>query len=156
MGSTPGNTKNAAPSFERRLLRALSVSSSTSSESQSSASSITGDTTEDWTHARNADAQPGDRQAGVKRQRTSNESVSPRGDQEPTTLSDEVERRYTIIFQYIVDLDIRVRRMERHTRDQNNLNHVVANELEDLMGRLAAIESAVQKTAEESSEGSED
>ncbi|KAJ5291390.1 hypothetical protein N7478_000800 [Penicillium angulare] len=156
MGGTPANTENAAPSLERQLLRAFSLSSSTSGESQSSASSITGDTTEDDTHPRDTNSRPGDRQAGVKRQRTSNEGDSLHRDQDDLDVpapSDGLEMCDTRVFRCLVNLIICVRRMERQARDQSYPSHFVANEIENLTVRLAAIESAAQKMAKETDEG---
>ncbi|KAJ5291542.1 hypothetical protein N7478_000793 [Penicillium angulare] len=154
MGCTPRITKQGGfSSFEGRLKRAFSSSSSAFNESHSSASSITGDTTEDETHPENVESLQRDGKAGVKRRRTSDEGVSLHSDPERieiADLPDELEIRGTMVLECLADLDTRVNRIQHSMSDQTDLDEIV--DLENVIVRLSAIESTMRRMTEGSRE----
>ncbi|CAG8892978.1 unnamed protein product [Penicillium nalgiovense] len=132
------------PDFRSRLQRALSLSSLESEDTGSVSSSATGDTTRDESPQEENDS----------------------GDQENSTSDDESEQETAqqrgTVFGRETNLDMRgqtqpsgdsnavalerlTESIERSSHDQGAWNEAVRNDLVDILGRLAIVETEVQK-----------
>ncbi|CAG7935507.1 unnamed protein product [Penicillium nalgiovense] len=147
-------------SFRSRLQRALSLSSS-ESEDCSPSRSTTGDTTEDDLSLQeendsddqeNGTSADGSEQEAVRQQKT---VCGPETDLEirgKTLLSSDST---TVALGCLTELDNRMRSIERSSHDQVTLNETVRNDLADIFGRLAIVESEIQKLTRQGSNKAE-
>ncbi|KZN87886.1 hypothetical protein EN45_064470 [Penicillium chrysogenum] len=139
------------PDFRSRLQRALSLSSLESEDTGSVSSTATGDTTSDESPSQeeydsgdqeNSDAADESEQEATRQQRTvfgHETDLEIRGQ---TQLSGDSN---TVALERLTELDNRMGSIERSSHDQATWNETIRNDLVDILGRLAIVETEVQK-----------
>ncbi|KAJ5038488.1 hypothetical protein EN45_042630 [Penicillium chrysogenum] len=133
------------PDFRSRLQRALSLSSLESEDTGSVSSTATGDTTSDESPSQeeydsgdqeNSDAADESEQEATRQQRTVFGHETDLGIRGQTQLSGDSNT---------VALECLTESIERLSHDQGAWNEAVRNDLVDILGRLAIVETEVQK-----------
>ncbi|KAJ5869309.1 hypothetical protein N7455_004250 [Penicillium solitum] len=138
------------PDFRTRLQRALSLSSLESEDTGSVSSSATGDTTRgespqeenDSGDQQNSDAADESEQEAARQRRTvfgHETDLEIRGQTQPSGDSNMVA------LECLTELHNRMGSIERLSHDQGAWNEAVRNDLVDILGRLAIVETEVQK-----------
>ncbi|CAG8002252.1 unnamed protein product [Penicillium salamii] len=139
------------PDFRSRLQRALSLSSLESEDTGSVSSSATEDTTGDESPSQeendsgdqqNSDAADESEQEAARQRRTvfgHETDLEIRGQ---TQLSGDSN---TVALECLTELDNRMGSIERSSHDQATWNKTIRNDLVDILGRLAIVETKVQK-----------
>ncbi|KZN87661.1 hypothetical protein EN45_062220 [Penicillium chrysogenum] len=138
------------PDFRSRLQRALSLSSLESEDTGSVSSSATGDTTKDESpqeennsgDQENSDAADESEQEATLQRRTvfgHETDLEIRGQ---TQLSGDSN---TVALECLTELDNRMGSIERSSHDQATWNETIRNDLVDILGRLAIVETEVLK-----------
>ncbi|KAM0699789.1 hypothetical protein Q7P36_000425 [Cladosporium allicinum] len=139
------------PDFRSRLQRALSLSSLESEDTGSVSSTATGDTTRDESPSQeendsgdqeNSDAADESEQEAARQRRTvfgHETDLEIRGQ---TQLSGDSN---TVALECLTELHNRMGSIERLSHDQGAWNEAVRNDLVDILGRLAIVETEVQK-----------
>ncbi|CAG8937577.1 unnamed protein product, partial [Penicillium nalgiovense] len=138
------------PDFRSRLQRALSLSSLESEDTGSVSSSATGDTTRDESPQEENDS--GDQENSTSDDESEQETAQQRrtvfghetdldmrGQTQPSGDSN------TVALECLTELHNRMGSIERLSHDQGAWNEAVRNDLVDILGRLAIVETEVQK-----------
>ncbi|CAG8192546.1 unnamed protein product [Penicillium nalgiovense] len=138
------------PDFRSRLQRALSLSSLESEDTGSVSSSATGDTTRDESPQEKNDS--GDQENST----SDDESEQETAQQRRTVFGHETDLDIrgqtqpcgdsnTVALECLTELHNRMGSIERLSHDQGAWNEAVRNDLVDILGRLAIVETEVQK-----------
>ncbi|OGE46595.1 hypothetical protein PENARI_c172G06730 [Penicillium arizonense] len=137
--------------FRSRLQRALSLSSSESEDTGSPSRSATGDTTEDESTFQE-EHDSGDQDNSTSADETEQEAARQRKTVfgHVTDLETRGETQLSgdsnsVALKCLTELDNRMRSIERSSHDQATWNETIRNDLADIYGRLAIVESEIQK-----------
>ncbi|OGE46860.1 hypothetical protein PENARI_c097G08980 [Penicillium arizonense] len=137
--------------FRSRLQRALSLSPSESEDTGSPSRSATGDTTEDESTFQE-EHDSGDQDNSTSAEESEQEAVRQRktvcghqSDLEPRRQTQLSGDGNSVALECLTELDNRMRSIERSSQGQATWNETIRNDLADIFGRLAIVESEIQK-----------
>ncbi|KAJ5040805.1 hypothetical protein NUH16_011097 [Penicillium rubens] len=138
------------PDFRSRLQRALSLSS-LESEDTGSVCSATEDTAGDESPSQEEN-DPGDQENSTSDAESEREAARQRrtvfGHETDLEIRGQAQLSgdsNTVAIERLTELDNRMRSIERSSHDQATWNETIRNDLVDILGRLAIVETEVQK-----------
>ncbi|CAG8224057.1 unnamed protein product [Penicillium nalgiovense] len=139
------------PNLRSRLQRALSLPSLESEDTYSVPSTTTGDTTRDESPSQEEN-DSGDQENSISDDESEQETVQQRkpGFRHETDLEIRGQTQLsgdsnTVALECLTELDNRMGSIERSSHDQATWNETIRNDLVDILGRLAIVETEFQK-----------